>query len=153
MTHDRRRIDDALTHLADQAKAARVQWLKELAACREKGLTGKPGSPFPPSLTERFAHWAMAHAMLYTAVAYLKNGGQRDARTDTLTNDLIANAWPKASEYPGCIPDGPVWACCEPETGQPCAHSREARHLMDGDEIASDTTDSSIVSIEEIPES
>jgi hypothetical protein len=95
MTHDKRRIDDALTHLADQAKAARVQWLKELAACREQGLTGKPGSPFPPSLTERFAHWAMAHAMLYTAVAYLKNGGQRDARTDTLTNDLIANAWPK----------------------------------------------------------
>jgi hypothetical protein len=127
MTTEKRRIDDALTHLANQAKEARVQWLEELTACQETGLIGEPGSPLPPSLTERFAHWSMAHAMLYTAVAYLKNGGQRDGRADKLTNDLIEKAWPRPGEYPRQTPDGPVWACCESQIGQPCAHRRDPR--------------------------
>jgi hypothetical protein len=127
MTNDKRRIDDALTQMANEAKEARAQWLKELAACREKGLIGKPGGPLPLSLTERLAHWNMAHAMLYTAVAWLKNGGQRNDRTHMLTNDLIEKAWPRAGEYPRQTPDGPVWACCESEIGQPCAHKRDSR--------------------------
>jgi hypothetical protein len=104
-----RRINDALAQMANQAKEAREQWLKELAACREERLIGEPGSPLPPSLTERFAHWGMAHSMLYTAVAYLRNGGQRDSRTDRLTNELIENAWPRPAGYPRQTPDGVVW--------------------------------------------
>jgi hypothetical protein len=122
MTRGIERIDDALTQMASQAKEAREQWLKELAACRAKGFKGEPSSPLPLSLTERFAHWSMAYSMLHIAVAHLKNGGDRDGRTDRLAQELIEQAWPRPGQCP--MPDGMAWACPELAAGLPCARGR-----------------------------
>ena len=90
----RHQIQLALRIMASKAREAKDEWQRELTACQEQGLI-KPGQAGPASLTERFAHWSMAHAMLHTAVTHLLFSGRNTVRVDRYVNDLIAGErWP-----------------------------------------------------------
>jgi len=90
----RQQAQMALRIMAGKARDARESWQRELAACREKGLIRKDGTG-PPSLTERYAHWSMAHSMLHIAVSQLLYSGLNNRRVDQYVSDLIAGErWP-----------------------------------------------------------
>lgn len=94
----RQQAQMALRIMAGKAREAREAWQAELAACREKNLIRKDGTG-PASLTERYAHWTMAHLMLHIAVSHLLYSGHNDRRTDRYVTNLIAGErWPAENQ-------------------------------------------------------
>jgi hypothetical protein len=91
----RQDVQMALRIMASKAREAREDYRRELAACREKGLIRTTPRSVPASLTERQAHWNMAHLMLHTAVTHLLFSGRNTRRVDRYVADLIAGEhWP-----------------------------------------------------------
>ena len=95
----RDQVQLALRVMASKAREAKDSYQRELAACQAKGLIKRNPYRVPASLTERTAHWNMAHLMLHIAATELLFSGRNTARVDRYVSDLIAGErWPTETE-------------------------------------------------------